>query len=462
MAPGIAGNVYAFDLRFENDILCGDLQEVQPFEQASHGPVNIRWDTKSPYPAATWLLGEVAQLELPHGFQKIGHNGIEISRSDGDYFWDHVQHGHGSGLILLLPPGYTLTYDLIPPISSNVQGYARLGAKEYQGRIAILYLVEPTAGVHNLRTTWRLRKMSTTIAQEVGRINSLPHPAPAPFNITVDEAATPAPAPASVVPAVDAPPPNGNMSWWKNPTVLVAVISLVGVLATGYWQFVYKKAPKTVLLAFFVRERGNSKAIENAQVILQRPTRQEEQDTDTFGTARFSVDPEKERELHVRVYAAGYRDGSQEIDAPKEDGGYNIYLNSITPPQPPPAPDPTGKIATFAVSGSFGEGYSLSDDSKVTIDTKTGLEVSANITVVGPDNTREVFIGQPVYNSDSMWQWQNQGSLKGSLDFQEKEHTFRGYSGGLLTHSAYWTPALGHIISSPDTHFTLSSSETSH
>jgi len=480
MAPGIAGNVYAFDLRFENGILRGDLQEIQPFENASDGPVNIRWDTRSPYPNATWLLTDVAQVELPHGFQKIAQDGIDIPRSNGDYFWDHVQRGHGSGLILLLPAGYTFTYDLVPPISSNVQGYVRIGAKEHRGRIAILYLVEPTSGVHNLRTTWRLRKMSATIAEEVIRINSLPQPAHAPFHITVDEAATQAPAPAAVTPPIGAPPPNGNMSWWKNPAVLVGLISLAGVLITGYWQFVYKpahEAAKTVLLAFFVKERGTGKPIENAQVILQRPTRQEEQQTDDFGTARFAVDPGKEQALHVRVHAAGYHDGSQEVDAPNKDGGsYSVYLdpNSATPNPPaqnptdkimfanPPAQNP-GQIAMFAVSGSFQQGYRFSSDSKVTIDTKTGLEVSANITVVGPDDTKEVFTAQPAYNTDSMWQWQNQGSFKGSLDFQEKDRKFIGYSGGLLTHSAYWTPSLGHNITSTDTYLKpISSSETSH
>ncbi len=31
----------------------------------------------------------------------------------------------------------------------------------------------------------------------------------------------------------------------------------------------------------------------------------------------------------------------------------------------------------------------------------------------GPDTTKEVFIAEPAYDTDSMWQWQNQGSLKG-------------------------------------------------
>jgi hypothetical protein len=123
-----------------------------------------------------------------------------------------------------------------------------------------------------------------------------------------------------------------NVGTWKHPTVLAASLALVGVLVTGYWQYIYKPAherSKTVMLAFFVKERGTDKAINNAQVILQRPTRQEEQQTDTFGTARFAVDPDKEQALHVTVHAAGYQDGSQEIDAPKNDGGsYPVYLDS--------------------------------------------------------------------------------------------------------------------------------------
>jgi|HubBroStandDraft_6_1064221.scaffolds.fasta_scaffold66583_3 hypothetical protein len=107
---------------------------------------------------------------------------------------------------------------------------------------------------------------------------------------------------------------------------------------------------------------------------------------------------------------------------------------------------------TYAVSGSFKQGYTFSSDSTVVIDTKTGLEVDARVMVIAPDNTIEKFIGKPVYNTDRMWQWQGQGSLGGSLDFQDQRNTFVGYSGGMpLTNSAYDTPSLGHIITSTDT-----------
>jgi len=109
------------------------------------------------------------------------------------------------------------------------------------------------------------------------------------------------------------------------------------------------------------------------------------------------------------------------------------------------------RIVTFSVSGSFQQGYSLSPTSTVKIDLETGLAVSANIQIT---NTGELFTGAPVYNTDRMWQWQNQGSLGGSLDFQDLIRTYKHYSGGApLTNSAYWTPSLGHIVTSSDTSF---------
>lgn len=122
----------------------------------------------------------------------------------------------------------------------------------------------------------------------------------------------------------------------------------------------------------------------------------------------------------------------------------------------------TAKYVTYAVSGSFQQGYSLSSDSTVVIDTNTGLEVSANITVVGPDGKKEDFVGKPNYNIDRMWQWQNQGSSGGSLDFQDQQHTFVRYPGEyVLSNSAYWTPVLGHNVSSADTFFRpIASSDT--
>jgi hypothetical protein len=118
---------------------------------------------------------------------------------------------------------------------------------------------------------------------------------------------------------------------------------------------------------------------------------------------------------------------------------------------PPPEPA-VNRIVIFSVSGTFQQGYSLSRSSTVTVDSQTGLAVSANVQIA---NTGELFTGAPVYNTDRMWQWQNQGSLGGSLDFQDQTRTFKNYQGGVpLTNSAYWTPSLGHNITSTNTIFT--------
>jgi hypothetical protein len=110
--------------------------------------------------------------------------------------------------------------------------------------------------------------------------------------------------------------------------------------------------------------------------------------------------------------------------------------------QPLP-PEKLLRYTTFSISGELQQGYKFADDSTVVIDRDTGREVDAKITVIASDGSKEVFIATPWYQDDvgSMWQWQGQGSLKGSLDFQYKPHTFVDYVGGKpLSHSAYQRP----------------------
>jgi hypothetical protein len=129
-------------------------------------------------------------------------------------------------------------------------------------------------------------------------------------------------------------------------------------------------------------------------------------------------------------------------------------FNNDAPVRPSGGPQPLtfsdGKV-TFGVSGTFDAGYSISDDSWVTVDTRTGSEVAAKITVVAPDAKKEVFGNQAVYQTNTTWGWQGQGSSGGSLDFTDQDHTFVRYPGGVLSHAAYNTPSLGHIITSSNT-----------
>lgn len=122
------------------------------------------------------------------------------------------------------------------------------------------------------------------------------------------------------------------------------------------------------------------------------------------------------------------------IDTHKIDTGNNQVATSPLPP------DRLLRYTTFSVSGDIQQGYKFSDDSTVIIDRDTGHEIDARISVIAPDGSKEVFIATPWYQDEggSMWQWHGQGSLRGSLDFQYKPHTFVDYVGGKpLSHSAY-------------------------
>jgi hypothetical protein len=112
------------------------------------------------------------------------------------------------------------------------------------------------------------------------------------------------------------------------------------------------------------------------------------------------------------------------------------------------ATNPTDKVVTFGLSGSFDNGYTYSPASTVTLDVTTGLEVSADVTI---EETGEIFSGQPVYQISSNWEWENQGTFKGSLQLQNPA-AFVGFTGGFLPHAAYWTPSLGHNVISKNTY----------
>lgn len=130
---------------------------------------------------------------------------------------------------------------------------------------------------------------------------------------------------------------------------------------------------------------------------------------------------------------------------------WSLIKNRIVPGERETLDGPPKRYTTFNITGSFQQGYSIDKESTILIDGETGYEMDANITVLGPNNSKETFTAKPNYGIESVYQWQNQGSLGGSLDFQFKPRTFAGFTGGRLTNSAYWTPALNHNIDSSDT-----------
>jgi hypothetical protein len=128
---------------------------------------------------------------------------------------------------------------------------------------------------------------------------------------------------------------------------------------------------------------------------------------------------------------------------PEESHKIGLSLLGEKPSHQSQPPEKLLRYTTFSVSGEFQHGYKFSDDSTVVIDRDTGHEIDAKITVMAPDSSTEVFIAKPWYQDDAgtTWQWQSQGSLRGSLDLQNKPHTFVDYTGGIpLSNSAYGRP----------------------
>jgi hypothetical protein len=128
-----------------------------------------------------------------------------------------------------------------------------------------------------------------------------------------------------------------------------------------------------------------------------------------------------------------------------------LHWITRTRDQPILPADKLRRYTKFAISGSLQQSYTFSSDSTVMIDRETGFQLDANITVVGP-TTREQFTAKPWYGTNAVWQWQGQGSLGGSLDFQNQPRTFVEYIGGKpLTNSAYTTPSLKNAVISTNT-----------
>jgi pimeloyl-ACP methyl ester carboxylesterase len=266
MAPGVAGNVYAFDLRFEKENLIGRLDEVQPLENAVDGPIAILWDTASSLSNASPLLDGVAQVELPRGYRKQSHpNSVILKRSGEGYFWDHVLCGHASAIILVLPPGYGLSRDIAPPINFQGSGASRLSAKEHNRRVAILFTLEPDLAV-NLRTTWYLMPLGTSVESEVRRINSLPeHRSQAPHMAVDPEGERPRYVRGPIPPSAQAP-----KRWYRRWQVWIGVaflcFSALGILlALGIGAYRQKCPPVTVPTSHFVKK---AETPQNRKVIV--------------------------------------------------------------------------------------------------------------------------------------------------------------------------------------------------
>lgn len=194
-------------------------------------------------------------------------------------------------------------------------------------------------------------------------------------NIQVAADRTPPPDPTPDAEASENSVAIAGNTWSKDPRVVVALLGLIGVLVTAYLRYVYKQDHdvETVTVGFFVTQTGTTKPIKNAKVTLQLSTTHDERQTDSAGFARFGVHPEKDPAMQVTVTADPYEDGSFNIETPKKDRNFNLYLDirnaakvpvDQTPPQTNVASATTPDqppIVLFTFSNVTAEGIKCSN-----------------------------------------------------------------------------------------------------
>jgi hypothetical protein len=151
-------------------------------------------------------------------------------------------------------------------------------------------------------------------------------------NIEVATNRTPPPDPLAQAEASENSVAGARKTWWKDPTVIVALLGLIGVLVTAYLQYAYKPdhSIEPVTVGFFVTQTGTTKPVKNAKVTLHLSTTHDERQTDNAGFARFVVHPEKDPAMQAAVTGDGYEDGSFNIETPKKDRNFDLYLDLKT------------------------------------------------------------------------------------------------------------------------------------
>ncbi|HEY9284319.1 MAG TPA: carboxypeptidase regulatory-like domain-containing protein [Pyrinomonadaceae bacterium] len=91
--------------------------------------------------------------------------------------------------------------------------------------------------------------------------------------------------------------------------IVLAVITLVGVLAVGYWQFVYEPGGpevKTVSYTGRVRDDSTNQPIHRAKVSVEEDQKVPQvQETDSEGIFHVNL-PESAKEVRIVVEAVGY------------------------------------------------------------------------------------------------------------------------------------------------------------
>lgn len=123
-----------------------------------------------------------------------------------------------------------------------------------------------------------------------------------------------------------------------NPQVIAAVITLVGVLVVGYWQFIYKRGktppppppPQSVQLRIGVRDLNDQHPIANAQVEIEDGAHRPSELTDKDGyTNAFILETGGSSTVTVIVTAPGFELTKSNLDRPTKDEIATIVVKRL-------------------------------------------------------------------------------------------------------------------------------------
>lgn len=223
--------------------------------------------------------------------------------------------------------------------------------------------IDPSDGHTTLRPTDKTSSVDITVSYE-GRQKSktltpaetfcefvfpditlatpIPVPTPAPV---------PVPAPA---PEPAAPPPVGpGVPLWRNPTVVVALISAIPIVLGAYWQFVLRGSDKDadqVTVIVYVKDRSSHAPVPQATVLLEGVDPQSPAPVDSNGTAMFPLVKAKGKTVTIVADAPNYARGSLTLKASDQPSHLFLDRKASAAPAPQAA---VAKPAPVNVSGTW-------------------------------------------------------------------------------------------------------------
>jgi hypothetical protein len=205
--------------------------------------------------------------------------------------------------------------------------------------------------------------------------------------------------------------------------IVVGVLSLVGVLVVGWWQFAQKSSGQSHTYAINVKDVSSMKPIEHAQVTLAWPSHNELRPTGSDGEASFQVPgSSKAIRAHVYVEAANYTSQDRDVNIPAEEANDIFTLAHVEKPKPADQPFSKTFSSGTVLSGvmkDWSPWYSVQADAP-----PAGYEIDSD-----PSRTRFEVSGDRNCGSWGVCEWVEHSATAASFRFKLQGHDERPYPG---------------------------------